>query len=330
MASVAFPTQAKKATLSDGTTYGYVAIPASAGNATFLLLHGYPSTSYDWRHQIAALQQAGYGVIAPDLLGYGDTDKPTDLKAYRLKVMSSHMVEILDLEKVSRAVLVAHDWGVGLASRLAFYHGNRFYGLVTMAVSYTAPGGKFDLDAVLERTKAAFGYETHGYWLWHNSDEAAAEIEANPESMFGLIFPQDPLLWKSDICPRDKAAEWVRAGRTAPLASWLTPEDRDMHHQVFSKGGYSGPLSWYKAMIRGFNNEDEAGIAAGEGKCPVRNLFIAAKQDYICRAEMGTMMTNMNAPDSRIEAVDCGHWVQLEEPEVVNKLLIGFAKEVVN
>lgn len=167
MASVSFPTQAKKATLSDGTTYGYVSIPASAGKSTFLLLHGYPSTSYDWRHQIAALQEAGYGVIAPDLLGYGDTDKPTDLNAYRMKVMSSHVVEILDLEKVSRAVLVSHDWwvsfyrrvlpiatnkwirGVGLASRVAFYYPDRFYGLVTIAVSYTAPGGKFDIGRLI-------------------------------------------------------------------------------------------------------------------------------------------------------------------------------------
>lgn len=112
MASIVYPDLAKKATLSDGTTYGYVSVPASEGKPTFVFLHGYPSTSYDWRHQIAFLQKGGYGVIAPDLLGYGDTDKPTDLKAYRLKVMSQHVIEILDRENVSRAVLVAHDWYV--------------------------------------------------------------------------------------------------------------------------------------------------------------------------------------------------------------------------
>ncbi|KAL3260603.1 hypothetical protein ABHI18_004445 [Aspergillus niger] len=185
-------------------------------------------------------------------------------------------------------------------------------------------------DAILERTRGVFGYEAHGYWLWHNSEAAAADIEAHPESTFSLIFPQDPLLWKTVLCPRDKAAEWVRSGRTTPLPSWLTQEDRDVHHRVFSKGGYSGPLSWYKAAIRGINTEDEASINEGEGKCPVRNLFIAAQQDYICRAEMGTMITKMNVPDAKIEMVDCGHWVQLEKPEVVNNLLIEFAKEVVN
>ena len=110
MASIAFPSSAKKATLSDGTTYGYVTVAATAAKPTFLLLHGYPSSSYDWRHQISSLSAAGFGVIAPDLLGYGDTDKPQDVAFYRLKSMSLHMAEILDLEGVSRCIAVGHDW----------------------------------------------------------------------------------------------------------------------------------------------------------------------------------------------------------------------------
>lgn len=115
MASIAFPSLAKKAALSDGTTYGYIASPAtSATKATFLLLHGYPSSSFDWRHQISSLSAAGYGVIVPDLLGYGDTDSPADVNAYRMKAMSQHMAEILDQENVARCIAVSHDWFVSL------------------------------------------------------------------------------------------------------------------------------------------------------------------------------------------------------------------------
>ena len=111
MASIAFPSLAKKAKLSDGTTYGWVVLaPSLPSKATFLLLHGYPSSCYDWRHQIDGLQKAGYGVIAPDLLGYGDTDKPTDPSAYRTKTMCAHMVEILDIESLDRVIAVGHDW----------------------------------------------------------------------------------------------------------------------------------------------------------------------------------------------------------------------------
>lgn len=113
MASLAFPSIAKKATLSDGTTYGYVAVaPADSKKPTFLFLHGYPSSSYDWRHQIQSLPAAGFGVIVPDLLGYGDTDAPADVSAYRMKTMAQHIAEILDKEGVSRCFAVSHDWSV--------------------------------------------------------------------------------------------------------------------------------------------------------------------------------------------------------------------------
>lgn len=153
-------------------------------------------------------------------------------------------------------------------------------------------------------------------------------MNIQPQSAFNLIYPQDPAMWKTDLAPIGKAAEWVRSGKTTPLPSWLTQEDYDIHHRVFSEGGYAGPLSWYKAAIRGINTEDEADIEGGVGKCTVKNLYIAAKQDYVCRMEVGSHMTTTNVVDSRIEVVDAGHWVQLEKPDVVNELLVGFAEEV--
>ncbi|PYH95678.1 alpha/beta-hydrolase [Aspergillus ellipticus CBS 707.79] len=331
MASIAFPSIAKKATLSDGTTYGYAAIaPASADKSTFVLIHGYPSSSYDWRIQIEALKKEGHGVIVPDLLGYGDTDKPLDLQAYRLKTMSNQVVEIMDIEKVSRAVLVAHDWGVPLASRMVLYHTQRFYGLVTVAVSYTAPGADYDIDAICELSKKLIGYETFGYWKWHNTEEAAADMEANPASAFHLIYPHDNLLFKTDLGPTGKAAEFVRSGRTTSLPSWLTQEDYEMHDRIFSKGGYAAPLSWYKAAMRGINAQDEAEIPDEQKPCPVPNLFVAATEDYVCVAALQIKRQEMLklVPNGRVETVDCGHWVQLEKPEVLNELILGFGKEV--
>lgn len=164
MASIAFPDLAKKVTLSDGITYGYVATaPVTPDKPTFLLLHGYPSSSYDWRHQIASLPKAGFGVIAPDLLGYGDTDSPADVGAYRMKKMAQHMAEILDHEGVSRCVAVSHDWyvsacwvchgriltrmnrGSGLLSRLTTYIPDRLLGAVFVSVGYVEPGLVWDI-----------------------------------------------------------------------------------------------------------------------------------------------------------------------------------------
>ena len=78
--------------LPSGTTYRYVHVrPKHRDNHYILFLHGYPSTAYDWRHQINYFCNKGYGIIAPDPLGYGGTDKPAEVEAYRAKKMAGEM-----------------------------------------------------------------------------------------------------------------------------------------------------------------------------------------------------------------------------------------------
>jgi soluble epoxide hydrolase / lipid-phosphate phosphatase len=100
----------KSVRFSDGTTYRYVFIePDSPKKPYLLFLHGFPSSSFDWRHQIDYFGLRGYGVLAPDLLGYGGTDKPNDLESYRLKRMANDMVKILECEGIERVYAVGHD-----------------------------------------------------------------------------------------------------------------------------------------------------------------------------------------------------------------------------
>ena len=111
MASFTAPQYAKKAKLSDGTTYGYVQIPPRSSKPTFLLVHGAPSSSYLWRHQIELLSKAGYGVLAPDLLGYGDTDRPVEVERYRLKYIHAQVYELITkVAGLDRVIGVGHDW----------------------------------------------------------------------------------------------------------------------------------------------------------------------------------------------------------------------------
>jgi soluble epoxide hydrolase / lipid-phosphate phosphatase len=112
MALELFPNIAKTTKVSDGTTYAYVRVPATDSKPTFVLLHGFPGFSYDWRHVIPRLTAEGYGVIAPDLLGYGDTDKPTDIPSYSFARMASHIVEIVKQEGLDKVIGVGHDWYV--------------------------------------------------------------------------------------------------------------------------------------------------------------------------------------------------------------------------
>ena len=98
-------------TTTRALTYSYIHIPPQFPNTQYILfLHGFPSTSHDWRHQISFFVAKGYGILAPDLLGFGETSKPSELEMYRGKGMASDIVEIMVSEGVGVVVGVAHDW----------------------------------------------------------------------------------------------------------------------------------------------------------------------------------------------------------------------------
>ena len=110
MAALAFPTITTSIKLESGVTYSYAHVPPRDSKPYILFLHGFPSSAYDWRYQIEYFSEHGYGLIVPDLLGYGETDKPKEIEAYQLKKMSNEVVEILDAYKLEKVVGVGHDW----------------------------------------------------------------------------------------------------------------------------------------------------------------------------------------------------------------------------
>lgn len=103
---------------SGNTYHTFVAPPRDASKPTLLFVHGFPSTAHDWRHQVAFFLRAGYGVVAPDLLGHGGSDKPAHLKYYAPSSICADLVDILGQAKVGRAVAVGHDWCVPLRAAL--------------------------------------------------------------------------------------------------------------------------------------------------------------------------------------------------------------------
>jgi soluble epoxide hydrolase/lipid-phosphate phosphatase len=158
------PAPVKKFITSSSLTYGYIYIPPSSGIPTILFLHGFPSGAYDWRHQISHFSQEGCGLLVPDLLGYGSTDKPESAEQYKGKKMASDIIEILDHENIGKIHGVGHDWGSYLLSRLANYHSSRFSSYSFLGVGYMPPGLVFDLESANTVLKLEVGYDTFGFW----------------------------------------------------------------------------------------------------------------------------------------------------------------------
>ena len=158
----------KTFTIPSGTTYAFIhRRPSNPQKPTLLFLHGFPCTSYEWRHQIHHFINLGYGVLAPDLLGYGGSSKPTSPSAYLGSIMASDIIAILNHEDINSPVIgIAHDWGTYLLSQLAVYYPERFQKYVFLSVPFRPPGIAMDVHAINAATKKELGYPMCAYWLF--------------------------------------------------------------------------------------------------------------------------------------------------------------------
>jgi pimeloyl-ACP methyl ester carboxylesterase len=106
-----------------------------------LLLHGFPDSAALWRHQIPALVDAGHRVIAPDLRGFGASDRPEGVGEYAITTILGDVVGILDALGVERTAVVGHDWGASIGWALSGLHPERVTRYAALSVGH--PGGYF-------------------------------------------------------------------------------------------------------------------------------------------------------------------------------------------
>ena len=100
---------------------------AEAGSGPLVLFcHGFPESWYSWRHQLTALAEAGFRVVAPDMRGYGQTGQPHEIDQYTLFHLVGDMVGVLDALDARETVVVGHDWGAPVAWHCALLRPDRF------------------------------------------------------------------------------------------------------------------------------------------------------------------------------------------------------------
>ncbi|KAF1950438.1 epoxide hydrolase [Byssothecium circinans] len=322
----------KSLTIPGGPKYSYIYQVAENEKPTFLLLHGFPSSSYDWRKQIANLSKAGYGVVAPDLLGYGETAKPEALEAYAFSNLAGHVSEILKHENLTTVIGVGHDWGSVVLSKAWNYYPQYFSALVFASVGYQLPG-PFNLAGTNALTESLFGYTMFGYWNFFNETDAASLLQSHHESFSTIMYQSDPEIWKTDFCPIGKLREWVTANKTAPLPSWLPRNEFEEHKKILEKGGYTGPLNWYKGVIRDIDHEKDATISAEAKVINKPTIFLVGESDAVTRPEVaiqaaGQGKTEGWLPNVEVKTVPGSHWFYLEQPEATFEILDNLAKSL--
>ncbi|CAF3448242.1 unnamed protein product [Rotaria socialis] len=309
-----------------GITYEYIYVKSSnvdqISKATFLFLHGFPSSFHCWRHQIEYFSKQGYGCLAPNMMGYGKTYSPLDKDEYKTKTMVEHLIALLDHLGLDKVVVVGHDWGVRPASRFVLYYPERTLGLVLISVGYRPPA-KLDLDQALVISKKAIGYEMLGYWKFFDSDDAATIMENNADSFIDLAFTSEPIQWKTDLAPLGKIREWIENGKKANRASYMAEDDYKTFRQYIVVG-MQPKLNWYKSAITNVDWNDEMSL---DPTIKRPTLYIGGTKDYICLIQAFATQKQY-ITDLKVIELEACHWIMEEKPDDVNQVINEWIKGI--
>lgn len=301
----------KTLTTKRGFTYTYYVSPAAPGKPTLVLQHGFPDTAAQWADLITQhLRPAGYGAIAPDLLGYGGTSKPTDPAAYRLGGMTADVVEILDAEvgEAGAVVSLGHDWGSPAASALYNLRPGRVSGLVNVSVPYLgARRGPVDYDAVKARA---------GFWYWDlfTAEDGAGLMNENADLLFDILH--DPDGWVSTMCAEGgmrRALETRGEGFNIKRRAYATEEMKKNFVERIKRDGFDGPVCWYKSHV--FGHQDEEWDTDNQ-VVNVPSLFIGYPEDVVCKTEAVQRSVQAGLlPQLTNVTLHGAHWGLVEHPK---------------
>ena len=288
-----------------------------------LLCHGWPELGHSWRHQIAALADAGYQVLAPDMRGYGASDAPHDIADYTMLHLVGDMVGLLDALEIPQAVIAGHDWGAPVAWQAALMRPDRFRAVAGLSVPYARRGRRANLAAMREAGR----YRYYQLYFQHPG-LAEAELEADVRmSLMRLYYGISGAapLWDGMVSEDGKLLGGVPERQAPP--DWLTGEDFETYVRAYKKTGFRGGLNWYRNLER-----NHALLAPWAGaSVTVPALFIAGERDPVIASAVA-QRSIAALPESCPRFAGshiipgAGHWVQQEAPAPVNAALLGFLK----
>lgn len=273
-----------------------------------ILLHGFPEFWYSWRHQLTALG-AHHHVVAPDLRGYNLSDKPARVEDYQIDVMVDDVIGLIDHFGASKASVVAHDWGAGIAWAIAQKHPER---LSRLAIMQVPPAAAWRANMSLRQLLRS----------WY---------------MFLFLLPRVPewVISRNNFAALDDVFK-----KKIARAGSFSDADIELYKQALHQpGALTAAVNYYRANVfrlmgrkpkgKEFENQTSS-VTAGEkdNRIRVPTLFIFAEQDKAILPQTVKGMANfINAPYRELRIPDCGHWVQNEAPEEVNAALSEFLKQ---
>jgi pimeloyl-ACP methyl ester carboxylesterase len=260
-----------------------------------LCLHGFPDSAHTWRHLLPALAGAGFRAVAPFMRGYAPTAVPEDgyFQTGALSADANALHDVLGGD--ADAVLVGHDWGAPAVYGAAGSAPDRWHRVVGMAVP---PGGAMGAAFVTN-----LGQLKRSWYMFFFQHPLA-----------DLVVPADDLAF-IDMIWNDWSPSFDAGTELAHVKDCL----RDPAH-------LQAALGYYRATLGdGPKHPDYDAIQlAGGGELPQPTLYLHGRDDGCIGVDVAESARAMS-PWATVEIVDgAGHFLQLERPDVVNELVVGF------
>lgn len=326
----------------DGVRLGYYEAGPRGAGTPIILCHGFPELAFSWRHQVKALAEAGYWVIAPDQRGYGLTKGPEEVAAYDMEHLTGDLIGLLDHLGARKAIWCGHDWGGIVVWQMPLMHPDRTAGVIGVntpfytrspadpiaimrarmgnemyIVHFQKPG---EADAILDhdvRKTMAFFMRRPMPTPVGASAGAPNPIDAlSGEGSEGFARQRQP--GEPSIFPLVRMVEAYDPAFD-PRPTFLTDAEFDIFVQTFEATGFTGGINWYRNFTR--NWERSAGLPTTV-EAPA--LMVMAEKDAVLPPSAADGMERF-VPDLEKKLVTgSGHWTQQEEPEQVNRILIDW------
>jgi pimeloyl-ACP methyl ester carboxylesterase len=254
-----------------------------------LLLHGFPEPWLGWRHQIGPLAGAGFRVLAPDQRGYGRSDKPRRVAAYALDVLAADVLGLIEAAGRQKAALVGHDWGGIVAWWVALRYPDRVERLAVLNAPHPVAFRRSLLHHPAQLVRS-----------WY------------------IFFFQIPRIPEAHFRRRNWRA-LARALHATSRPGTFTDEDLDRYRRAWAEpGAITAMIHWYRAALR------HGPTPPADLRVPVPTLLIWGVRDRFAGRGLAEASLGL-CDDGRLEWIEeATHWVQHEEPDRVNRLLLDF------
>jgi pimeloyl-ACP methyl ester carboxylesterase len=268
-----------------------------------VLCHGFPELAFSWRHQVPALTQAGFRVLAPDLRGFGRSSAPAAVDGYDVISLCGDLCGLLDALGQDSAIFVGHDWGASLVWQLATLHPARVRAVAGLSVPFVPRAPEPPLSILRRYLGEDF------YIVWFQEPGVADAALARD-------------VRRTLTTSRQWTSRWAEEDSEPPLPPpWLSERELEVYVEAFERTGFTGGLNWYRNIDR--NWELMAPVAERRVAQPA--FFLTGERDPVRRFMPAEAMRGW-VTDLREEIVvpGAGHWVQQERPDAVNAPLLKF------